>query len=160
MEVSRLLTDELTYELHIRGLPTTGPVQEKRTLLRDALRMERLGQAQQPSTVALDPEQEFIICEAKLKDLQQDVVEFDESNRENEFKRIKSRIRRINQRIGGINVCSKSTLKTKQLLLNKCLDLLRDLSLAYAGVSAFTSQSDHISAQASGHSLSNPSHQS
>lgn len=65
-------------------------------MLRDALRMERLGQAQPPSTVALDPEQEFIICEAKLKDLEQDVAQFDASNRDNKFKRIKFRMRHIN----------------------------------------------------------------
>lgn len=50
-----MLSVEITYELHIRGLLITSNLHEKRALLRDALRLERTEQSQPPVAVILEP---------------------------------------------------------------------------------------------------------
>nr|CAH7719225.1 unnamed protein product [Callosobruchus chinensis] len=61
MEVNRLLDDELTYELQLRGLPIGNTVSVKRTLLYDAIRAERLNVAQPPRICTFPPGPELQI---------------------------------------------------------------------------------------------------
>lgn len=86
MDINRLLSDELSYELLIRNLPTTGTVADKRVLLRNAIRMERSGCLPSYSTVQLDFETELGVCTDKLKDLANSIEQFDVNNKDNEYK--------------------------------------------------------------------------
>lgn len=95
MEINRLLSDEITYELLIRGLPTDGTVAAKRTVLRDAFRIERTGVSNPPVRVRLDAMSELSICNDKLGDLQEDINNFHQGNAQNEFKRISTRLTHI-----------------------------------------------------------------
>lgn len=87
--------------------------------------------------------------QAKLSVLEQTIGEFDLDNRDNEFKRSKTRLRHLNQRIERVMVQSEDALGIKQQLINKCVDLLADLSLAYAGIAAAPTQFNDASEEAS-----------
>lgn len=102
MEVNRLLGEEITYELQIRGLPISGTVNEKRAALREVLRMERTGQRMPPETCNLDPNYELSICEGKLEDLSESIRNLDYGNRQNEYKRFNSRLFHLRGRMGRI----------------------------------------------------------
>lgn len=104
MDINRLLSDELSYELLIRNLPTAGTVADKRVLLRNAIRMERSGCLPSYSTVQLDFELELRICTDKLKELANSIEQFDVNNRDNEYKRLYSRLLHITSRIKRIPV--------------------------------------------------------
>lgn len=41
MDANRLSSEEVKYELEIRGMPLTGTLAQKRAILRDVLRMEQ-----------------------------------------------------------------------------------------------------------------------
>nr|CAI5864480.1 unnamed protein product [Callosobruchus analis] len=92
MEVNRLKGDELTYELEIRGLPIGNTVSEKRCLLREAFRKERLKVKEVPSRCNRPTHTELAVCSDKLDELKISICDFDGSNKENEFRRIYTRL--------------------------------------------------------------------
>lgn len=59
MEVNRLLNDEITYELLIKGLATSGTVATMRMMLREALRLEKSGASGPLLQVDLDLQSEL-----------------------------------------------------------------------------------------------------
>lgn len=92
MDVNRLLSDELTYELLVRGCVIGDTVAEKRAALREAQRIERIIGIRSHPTVVLDRDQEKNICEHKLNDIEMALTRIDYGNIENEFKRLLSRL--------------------------------------------------------------------
>nr|CAI5864337.1 unnamed protein product [Callosobruchus analis] len=92
MEINRLLGDEITYELQIRGLPIGNTVEQKRNLLREALRKERLKLIQPPEKCNFSEEHELVTCINKLSELRLAIADFNFANRENEFRRIHTRL--------------------------------------------------------------------
>lgn len=104
MDVNRLLSDELSYELRARNLPSEGTVANKRMMLRNALHMERSGSLPSYLPVNLDIESEIEICGRKLLDLARDIENFDEANRDNEFRRIYSRLVHVTTRLKRLPV--------------------------------------------------------
>ncbi|KAK4876855.1 hypothetical protein RN001_009361 [Aquatica leii] len=130
MEINRLLSDELTHELLIRGAKIGDTVQEKRSLLRDAIKQERLGLVIQ-TDVTFDPEQELYICSTKLDELGGNIQEFDNSNKINEFQRIQSRLLHVQRRLSRVS-CSNPALESKRNNLNfLCSGLLKALEDAF-----------------------------
>lgn len=125
MEVNRLLGDEITYELQIRGLPIMGTVNEKRISLREALRVERLEERAPPITCNLDPGYELTICEGKLADLAESIANFDLHNKHNEFKRIQSRLYHLQYRLRRIGEPSMESIQNGLVAL--CMDLQEQL---------------------------------
>lgn len=115
MEVNRLLSDELSYELAIRDLPTTGTVPEKRSILSGVLRCEKLGIRQAPSSVNIEPAEELDVCHRKLTELEQNIESFVRENKDNEYKRISSRLTHIVYRLQRIP--TESELQPLQLEL-------------------------------------------
>lgn len=101
MEVNRLLSDELSWELKLRALPVEGSVADKRSTLRGALRLEKAGHVF-PTTTAIDPGQELIACNLKVADLDRDIANFDHDNTDNEYRRINSRLLHIINRLTRI----------------------------------------------------------
>lgn len=143
MEPNRLLGDEITYELQIRGLPIGGTVAMKRCSLREVLRLERIGESIPPSEVNLDVNSEFSICEGKLDDLSEDIKNFNVCNKENEFKRIHSRLIHLKLRIGRLNG-DNDVIWRRTSDLNWCNQLFDVLSKAYSGMERTTSHSHSI----------------
>lgn len=135
MEVNRLLGDEIVYELQIRGLPIQRLVNDNRTTLRGALRMERQGFC---SFVLshLNPEEEFQVCRDKLIDIGEDVQNFDRSNYENEHKRLRSRLIHLSLRLRRVPSTSEEEEETKQTLMVECLRLVEAVEEAYEEVVA------------------------
>lgn len=85
MNVDHLHSDELEYELGIRGYPTGGTVAEKRKQLRTALKLEKDGLTFSMVPI-LEPEDEINVCEQKTKELKEAVDRFDYTNAVNEQK--------------------------------------------------------------------------
>lgn len=122
MEVNRLLNDEITYELLIRGLPISGTVAIKRSVLREALRSEKMGTNCPPVSVDLDLDSELTKCNDKLGDLEEDIKNFNHGNAENEFKRISSRLSHILMRLDRLQ-CEGSIEEKRNLLCGWCKQL-------------------------------------
>lgn len=134
MEVNRLTSDELSYELQIRGCQTEGSVQQKRSLLRYALREEREGRATVPTSTTLTASDELSICGSKLTNLEEEVKAFDFDNRKNEFERLYSRLRHVILRLDRI--CPENDDQCFQLtqLTQNALKLKDELNLTYDNV--------------------------
>lgn len=133
MDINRLLSDELSYELLIRNLPTGGTVADKRILLRNAIRMERTGCLPNYSTVQLDFETELRVCTDKLNDLANNIERFDTNNKDNEYRRIYSRLIHITSRIKRIPV-SGTHSETITGMNTRSLILLERLTEVYSKV--------------------------
>lgn len=133
MEVNRLLGDELTYELTCRALPIGGSVSEKRESLREVLRLERLGERIPPiSAPMLEPGYELSTCEGKLSDLEENLREFNQENRKNEYKKIKSRLIHLTLRLDRINGDVNSLFNSQRdRLLTWCSQLQTALETLY-----------------------------
>lgn len=131
MEVNRLSSDELSYELRIRGYQVDGSVQQKRSLLRYALREEREGRATMPSTTNFSAAEELGICSSKLMNLEGEIEAFDFDNRKNEFERLHSRLRHVIVRLNRI--CSENDNQRVQLtqLKQNALRLRSELNLKH-----------------------------
>lgn len=102
MDPNRLLSDELTYELMIRGVPTAGTVTEKRVKLRNCLRSEQDDDSTSNLDFPLVPAAELDICKRKLQELKTMIENFDVSNYQNEYARIGSRLTHVHRRLGRI----------------------------------------------------------
>lgn len=132
MDVNRLLSDELTFELRCRGVDIgNGTVNEKRNLLREALRKEHLG-INAPINVDFEPKSEINICSNKLDDLLGNIQEFNIANKDNDYKRIKSRLLHVQGRINRINTTELEVQTEKNKLYDLCIDLMRALDETYA----------------------------
>lgn len=124
MEVNRLLSDELSYELRVRNAPSTGNVDEKRHRLRLLLRGDS---DVQYDISGLDPQLEIQICEAKLDDLESSIDDFDSNNPTNENSKLQTRLRHVFWRLNRISDPTVGLVKVQ--LLNRCTDLLNSLGL-------------------------------
>ena len=126
MNPERLLTDELTYELIIRGLPACGTVPEKRKLLRDALRSEN-PEDEVAVVVQLDYASELEICERKLGDLQSELDKFNLNNAENDYIRLNSRFTHLYRRIKRLPTDGETCYHKPNLvaIITSLLDNLR-----------------------------------
>ncbi|KAK9048337.1 hypothetical protein SSX86_032700 [Deinandra increscens subsp. villosa] len=142
MEVNRLCTDDLEYELQIRGLPIPRKTSSKRSAVREAFRVEREGLALAPTTTSLDPVSELCICRAKLHSLTKDIAKFDYDNRENEFRRIYSRLLQLRLRLNRIHCQDQLDSQLLDSLLNDCSRNIGDLNLLYENLPGSTSLSE------------------
>lgn len=128
MDVNRLLGDELIYELYVRDRPIGRTVAENRTLLRDALRWEKIHGPTTYSAI-LDLLDEKFTCEAKLTDLEQAIANFSAANRENDFKRIYTRLLHVAGRLNRLT-CNEVDPEIDRLrLIAKCTRLIGEVSL-------------------------------
>lgn len=125
MEVNRLLGDELTYELLIRGGKSDGTVEEKRQRLRAMLRLEQLGSLPSFQSIPLDSNEQLQICDTKILELIEAVIRFDRNNAKNEYNRIQTRILHV---IGRLNrITEEHNKETQQRLLVRCVELTEEL---------------------------------
>lgn len=125
MEVNRLLSDELAYELTVRGLPVKNTVAENRATLRGALRLEREGISSGVNwNVSLPIEEEINICSHKLDILATEIQNFNHSNRDNEYKRIFSRLCHVQGRLKRVTVTDNQMERSRSDLLGHCLGLI------------------------------------
>ncbi|XP_045482795.1 uncharacterized protein LOC123686605 [Harmonia axyridis] len=97
MDVNRLLNDELTYELQLRGQTIPSTVTLKRSLLRQVL---KLNLPLQPT--GMNPTLDMESCQNKLTDLLEAIKHFDTGNTTNEYTRISTRLIHIQRRLNFI----------------------------------------------------------
>nr|CAH7745782.1 unnamed protein product [Callosobruchus chinensis] len=110
MEVNKLLGDDLTYELILKGLLIGNSVAEKRSLFRDALPQERLPK-----------------CATKLQELKEAIAHFDVENRENEFKRIYTRLLNVPGRLSRLG-CEGDQVEERKVLMEMSMQLLGEVN--------------------------------
>lgn len=124
MDINRLRSDELTWKLKVRGSELGSTVDQKRMPLRQAI------QKNMPmlNNLELDPSVELSICVSKLDELIGDIQEFNVDNRENEFKKIYSRLSHIQGRLENILVPQRLISKKDSLafLLHSAFEALAD----------------------------------
>lgn len=126
MEVNRLLSDELTYELLIRGHEPSSTVAEKRALLRQALTEEQSGLVRS-SLITLNPADELRICSVKLEEMLGGIQEFDKSNADNEYRRIKTRLVHVEERLSRVGPDNEASRIKHKSLLEFCRGLFEAL---------------------------------
>lgn len=103
MEINRLLSDELSYELVVRGASGDGTVVEKRQRLRGLLKLEKLGSPIKVSQELHVPgEEELEVCVGKLDELEEAIHRIDMNNADNEYRRIQSRLLHVMNRISRV----------------------------------------------------------
>lgn len=134
MDVYRLLGDELTYELYVRGQPIGNTVAEKRVALGHILREERENPQAYVANVYLECSDELRICAQKLNVLEADIRNYDHQNRENEYRRINSRIIHLSLRLGRLTGTNVDDEIWRLRLVNKCSQLMGDNSLLHQGI--------------------------
>lgn len=100
MDINRLLSEELTYELIIRNLPAQNTVADKRVFLKNAFMIEKSGYISSYRPVQLDNVVE--IYGQKLIDLSNEIEQFDFENKDNEYEKIYSRLLEIHVKLKGI----------------------------------------------------------
>lgn len=128
MEVNRLLSDELAYELEIRGLPVPSTVLGKRSTLRGALRMEREGMTMPIGICSLlDSASEVDVCKTKLEELKYDIQHFNVANKLNEYKRISSRLCHLRLRLCRIPQTTEDLENEKKQLLIEVMQSMESL---------------------------------
>lgn len=125
MEINRLLSDELSYELLVRGAVTDGTVEDKRQRLRTFMRLERSGDLPITSAIFMDPESEIQICDEKLLGLYQAMRDFDSENAVNERARFHTRLLHVLGRLGRI--CDGNVAQVKAQLITRCAELMGSL---------------------------------
>lgn len=106
MDVNRLSGEEVRYELEIRGMPLTGTLAQKRAILRDVLRLERVQEMIPPATTHYDAESELCLCRAKLFAVERDLRNVTAVNRVSEVKRLDTLLSHLHLRILRIHVVS------------------------------------------------------
>ncbi|GLV46221.1 hypothetical protein CBL_09984 [Carabus blaptoides fortunei] len=100
LDPCRLLSDELTYELVIRGVTATGNVGDKRSRLRACLRAET-NETSFPD-IPLDPKVELDTCNRKLVELAELVNKFDDTRYQHEYARLGNRLTHVLKRLRRI----------------------------------------------------------
>ncbi|KAJ3641376.1 hypothetical protein Zmor_027886 [Zophobas morio] len=132
MEVNRLSADELAYELRVRGVTVVGTtVETKRVALIELLRKERQGVVVPEFTQASDPATELVICASKLEAISGDLESFDSANRENLFRRLRTKLTHLDRRLLRIQPVNQEQQNEKDRLLHLLGDangLLQDLN--------------------------------
>lgn len=134
MDVARLLNDELTYELLIRGCSLGNSVADKRAIMRDALHKEQNGTASYSAAIYFDPAEELSVCSGKLNELHLAIKNFDSTNRDNEAQRIRSRLYHVHTRLGRISSIELSIQQRQKELMDISISLLRELEDVYLGI--------------------------
>lgn len=125
MEINRLHSDELAYELLVRGAVTDGTVEDKRQRLRTFMRLERSGDLPTTSAIFLDPDSEIQICDGKLLELYGALRGFDSENAANKRAGLHTRLLHVMGRLGRI--CDGNVAPVRAQLVTRCAELLGSL---------------------------------
>ncbi|XP_050295859.1 uncharacterized protein LOC126735794 [Anthonomus grandis grandis] len=134
MDVNYLGGEELKYELHIRGLPLTGSFAQKRTSLRESLRLEREKHIDPPSSTAFDTDSELCLCRSKLISIERDIKTLGKDYCDGESKRINTLLLHLYQRINRVHAVSEVESVLKNEIVSSCTKLFGDLNLASQGI--------------------------
>ncbi|CAG9820772.1 unnamed protein product [Phaedon cochleariae] len=134
MDVNRLLGDELRYELYIRGQSSNNTVADNRARIREVFRSEWQGDMTHFPKVSLYFDNKLEICSRKLEELQQNIDDFDQNNRENEYRRIYSRLLHISGRSNRLSGKDVGEGISRLRVVNKCSQLIDRVRLVDEGL--------------------------
>lgn len=131
MDVNHLGSEELRYELYIRGLPLSGTFAQKRTELRNALRLEKEDQTMPPSSSTYDVDSELCLCRSKLITIERDI---NTQNLNTEFRKLNTLLMHVSLRVNRIHVAAEIDQILKDTLLSQCAKLIGQLNLESQGI--------------------------
>lgn len=127
MEVNRLSSEELCYELLIRGAHTEGSVDAKRQRLRLFMNLEKSGDLPSVTGIYLDSQNEIEICEMKIGELDNALKNFDLNNFHNEHAKVQTRAFHV---LGRLNrIADQMVVDAKSRLTLRCSEILNSLYL-------------------------------
>jgi transposase InsO family protein len=128
MDVNRLRSDELSYELIIRNVDPGTTVLDKRSQLRHALRENYTVLSNLPTPLC-DTDHELQVIASKLDELGEEIIEFNTENKENDMARIHTRLTHAQRRLYRISPNSRIT-QTKwsnlETIVKEQLEALND----------------------------------
>lgn len=133
IDVNYLAGEELKYEFQIRGLSLTGTFAQKRSELREVLRLEKETGRQPPSTTVFGVEGELCFCRGKIFALERDVRSVNMANRMSEARRFNSIISHVVQRLSRVITSSNDEAICKEDILLRCQNLLTIITQWQAG---------------------------
>lgn len=127
MQVNRLLQDELTYELQLRGI-ATGTVEEMRHSLAMAIRLEKSGDSVMYPKYPFTAQEDVLAVENKLVDLEPLVNDFTDKSSSTLYSKLESRLSHVLNRIDHIDANGPEGQKRSELLAKtlSLLDLLQN----------------------------------
>lgn len=123
MDVNHLASEELKYELCIRGLPTTGSFAQKRATLREVLRSEKQSQLQPPSGTSFGVESELCLCRGKVFAMERDIRLCSSDNQANEVKRLNTILVHVLHRLQRVHPTTPEDEGIKEDTFHRCKNL-------------------------------------
>lgn len=130
MDVNRLLSDELQYELLYRGVTTVSGAEEMRKALRRLLKLEIDKQCPKvsisPSKIP-DPASELAVVERKLAELDILIDDFTDLKNSNSYRKIYTRLLHVLGRVQRISTDDEEQNCLKSSLLTEVLDAIGKL---------------------------------
>lgn len=121
MEVNYLHSDELDFELFCRGSLIRGTVEAKRSILRGHLQCERMDHRTSHPDVTIDVSQESQICQDKMSILDGMIDKFSSDIRHPDYKRIRTKLLHVKNRINHFPVNNYQVANLKTELMTKLM---------------------------------------
>lgn len=131
MDINYLGNEELKYELYIRGLPLSGTFSQKRTELREALRLERENKRNPPLSSTYDADSELCLCRSKLISLERDI---NMQSGDSDFRRLNTLLLHVSFRVNRIHPANEIDIILKDNLLAMSARLTGQVNLASRGI--------------------------
>lgn len=126
MNISRLVQDELTYELQIRGIGI-GTVGKMRKYLARAIRIEKEGAALPSIPYPFTFDDDEAAIQVKIAQIESGIADIDRPQGSKKYSKLEAQLNHV---LGRINLCRPQTEeehKQKADLLAKVLELMTDL---------------------------------
>lgn len=126
MDLNRLSSEELSYELRLRGsesddLDAVG----KRKLLRQLLRQEKEGATGRRCVELFDPRDEIVVCAAKLDQLVLDIRGLTTTNWKTGLARVQTKLIHLEGRIKNITASESEEVGNQQWRLRERLETVK-----------------------------------
>lgn len=129
MDVNHLKTNELSYELDLRGIESSGDVDRKRKLLRGCLGAEAANRSLTECKNDYPHDEDCKGIMETIKDLQKLIPTLSGNSQEVAYKRVQSRLIHVSGRISRVMVDGDLHVATKRKLTALLLELEGDLVL-------------------------------
>lgn len=124
MEVTKLDTEELDYELRIRGYSSVPNEEVMRNLLRGLL---KTGENNLENYVVQNPEKEIAVCTSKLRELKGYIDNINGNKLSESYRKADTKLSHLLGRIDRITTTDERLQKSRSVLLKTILYLMREM---------------------------------
>lgn len=128
LSINRLSKDELTYELGVRGIRKTEPVEQMRKCLRNILRLEKKGKPLSYPPYSLDIDEEIAIISAKIIEIGDAIIAFVGDKKSSDYDKLLTRIHHVLGRANRIQTADRDKLNKRGEFLTEIFELRQKLN--------------------------------